>query len=179
MIMKLLMTTILALMLTTGIEAQNKNVTETSKTTVTTVKDSEGAKKVVRTENTAQQQNIEFQDAESNALNKTVKPSPVQVTSTTQITTPDGTTRTVDVDRSAYYTLGDHKYRVTADNKGYTLTAEDKKAGILRQVSPNSYIYKTEDKTAVGYFDKDGNLLLHTYDDQKDDVIVEIYKRSR
>ncbi|MBF6609455.1 MAG: hypothetical protein ITG00_12115 [Flavobacterium sp.] len=176
--MKSFAITVLAIMFSTGLVAQNKNVTETSKTTVTTVKDSDGEKKVVRTQNTEQQQNIEFQNAESNALNKDVKATPVQVTSTTQITTPDGTTRTVDVDRSAYYTLGDHKYQVRVDNKGYTMMNDNRKAGVLRQLSPNSYIYQTKDRTSVGYFDEEGNLVLQTYDDKKDDIIVEIYKRS-
>lgn len=169
----------LAVLVSTGMVAQNKNVTKTSKTTVTTIKDSDGEKTLTRTQNTNQQQNIEFKDAESNALNKDVKATPVEVTSTTEITLPDGTTRTVDVDRTAYYSMGEQQYKVYADNKGYTMAGKNnKRAGILRHLSNNSYIYKTDDKMSVGYFDKDGNLVLQTYDDKTDDIIIEILKRN-
>lgn len=176
--MKLIAAGFTALLFTFGVNAQNTNVTETSKTTVTTVKDSEGEKKLVRTQNTSETQNIQFQNAESNELNKDQVATPVQVTSTTKITAPDGTTRIVDVDRSAYYTFGDRKYQVAVDNIGYTIMDENEKAGVLRQLSNNTYIYKTKDGTSVGYFDQDGNLILNTYDDKTDNVRTEIYKRN-
>lgn len=173
------MTSMLAVLVSTGMLAQNKNVTKTSKTTVTTIKDSDGEKKLTRTQNTNQQQDIEFQDADSNVLNKDVKATPVQVTSTTEVTLPDGSTRTVDVDRSAYYTMGENQYKVYVDNKGYSMAGKDNKpAAILRNLSNNSYIYKTENKMAVGYFDEDGNLVLQTYDDKTDSIVTEIMKRN-
>jgi hypothetical protein len=177
--MKIIATGIAALLFTCGMTAQNKNVTQTSKTTVTTVKDSEGEKKLVRTQSTNEVQNIQLQDEQSNKLNKDVAPSPVQVTSTTQITAPDGTTRTVDVDRSAYYSFGDRKYKVAVDNTGYTMMDNDQKAGVLRKLPNDTYIYKSKDGTSVGYFDADGNLILNTYDDKTDNVRTEIYKRNQ
>lgn len=169
---------IAALLFTLNSQAQNQNVTDVTKTTVTTVKDSEGEKKLVKTQDVKEVQNIQFQDAESKQLNKEVKASPVQVTSTTQITAPDGTTRTVDVDRSAYYSIGDRKYQVTIDNTGYTMMNNNKKAGLLRQLGPNSYIYRTKDRTSVGYFDANGNLVLQTYDDKTDKISTETYMRN-
>ena len=176
--MKAITASIIALLFSTGMVAQNKNVTKTSKTTTTTIKDSDGEKQVVRTQNTDQQQNIEFQDADSNALNKDQKATPVQVVSSTVVTLPDGTTRMVDVDRSAYYTMGEQQYKVYVDNKGYTLANDNKKAGVLRQLSNNSYIYKTADKTSVGYFDENGNLVLQTYNDKTDEITTEIFTRK-
>ncbi len=160
--------------------AQNRNVTDVSKTTTTTIKDSEGEKQLVKTQNTKEVQNVELQDANSPALNKDVKPSPVQVTSTTQVTMPDGTTRTVDVDRSAYYSLGGSRYKVSMDNSGYSLNegTTGKRAGVLRRTSNNNYIYRSKDKTSFGYFDANGNLVLETYDDKSDKVIVETYTRN-
>ncbi len=102
--MKTILFGISVIMCTLNSQAQNKNVQETTKSTVTTVKTSEGEKKFVKNENTTEVQNIELKDAKPNTLNIEMKDSPVSVVSTTQITNPDGSTRTVDVDRSSYYT---------------------------------------------------------------------------
>jgi hypothetical protein len=178
--MKATILTIAAALVGFGALAQNQNVTNVTKTTVTTVKDSDGEKKLVRDENVKTVQNIEFQNAESKALNKDVKPSPVQVTSTVEITGPDGRKRTVDVDRSAYYSLGSDRYKMTIDNTGYTLLdPKGQRAALLRHMSvPNSYIYRTKDKTSVGHFDSNGNLILETYDDKTDRVTVETFTRN-
>lgn len=160
--------------------AQNTNVTEVSKTTVITTKDSDGVKKAVVKQNTQEVQNIELQNAESKELNKDLKASPVQVISTTEVTGTDGMTRTIDVDRSAYYSVGGAKYRVAVDNTGYSVMepTSGKKTAILRRTSNNNYIYRTADKTSFGYFDKNGNLVLETYDDKTDKITVETYIRN-
>jgi hypothetical protein len=177
--MKTLIVSIAAMLFNLNGQAQNKNVTQTSNSTVTTVKDSDGEKKMVKTQNVNEVQNVELENASSNALNKDVKASPVQVTASTTITAPDGSTRVVDVDRSAYYSLGGTKYQVAIDNTGYSvMTDNNKRAGVLRRLSNNSYIYKTGDKTSVGYFDANGNLVLETYDDKTDRITVETYQRN-
>jgi hypothetical protein len=178
--MKNLITGMAAALFAFTAQAQNQNVTNVTKTTTTTVKDSDGQKTLVKNQNTSEVQNIELQNAESKELNKDMKASPVQVTSTTQITGPDGRTRTVDVDRSAYYSLGASKYQVSVDNSGYTLMDQGgKKAGLLRQMSsPNTYIFRTKDKTSVGHFDSNGNLVLETYDDKTDKITVETFMRN-
>ena len=162
-----------------NVQAQNKNVTKTSNTTVTTVKDSDGEQKMIKTQNVNQVQDVELQNAESNELNKDVKASPVQVTSTTTITAPNGTTRTVDVDRSAYYSMGNQKYQMSVDNVGYTMmTDKNKKAGVLRQVSTNGYIYQNGDRTSYGYFDENNNLVISTYDSKNDTIVTEMYSKN-
>jgi hypothetical protein len=155
--------------------AQNKNVQETTKTTVTTVKSSEGEKKFVKNENTSEVQNIELKDAKPNTLNIEMKDSPVSVVSTTQITNPDGSTRTVDVDRSSYYSSNGNKYKLALDASGYTMSTGNDKPALLRKTSTNSYIFRSKNKTAIGYFDTKGNLILETYDDKSDKVNVETY----
>jgi len=176
--MKTLYLSLLALSIGVSASAQNKQVQKESKTTVTTVKDSDGEKKLIRTTTSQQVQNLEFENAESNALNKDLKPTPTQVTATTTITTPDGSTRVVDVDRSAYYTFGDRQYQVSVDRTGYTLSQDKKPVGVLRNLSTNSYIYKTKEGTSYGYFDENGNLILQSYDDKNDKITTEIYKRK-
>jgi len=178
--MKTIVVSCMALLSTIGIQAQNKNVTDVSKTTVTTVKDSDGEKKYMKTQETQEVQNIELQNADSKALNKDVKQTPVQVTSVTSVTNPDGSTRTVDVDRSAYYDYKGKNYQLRLDPSGYAIISpENKKVGVLRATSTNSYIYRGKNSTSVGYFDTNGNLVLETYDDKSDKVTIETYSRSQ
>ncbi len=155
--------------------AQNKNVQETTKTTVTTVKASDGEKTFVKNENVKEVQNIELKEPQANTLSVEMKESPVSVTATTQITNPDGSTRTVDVDRSSYYASNGNQYKLALDASGYTMSSGNSKPALLRKTSTNSYIYHTKNKTAIGYFDTNGNLVLETYDDKSDRVTVETY----
>ena len=108
-----------------------------------------------------------------------MKDSPVAVTSTTQITNPDGTTRTVDVDRSSYYESNGSKYKLALDASGYTMSTGKDKPALLRKTSTNSYIFRNNNKTAIGYFDTNGNLVIETYDDKTDKVSVETYSRLK
>ncbi|MFV5692651.1 hypothetical protein ACM55K_11555 [Flavobacterium sp. LT1R49] len=173
--MKTIILGMTAFLLSLTIQAQNQNVKSEVKTTVTKVKDSEGEKQLIKTQEVKEVQNIELKDADSNVLNKEVKESPVQVTATTAVTT-DGMTKVIDIDRSAYYNLNGEKYQFTTDNSGYTMyLPNSKKAAILRRTSNNNYIYKSKNKTSYGYFDANGNLVLESYDDKTDKVTVETY----
>lgn len=160
--------------------AQNTNVTDISKTTVTTVKDSDGARQMVKQQNVQTKQDIKFENAESNQLNKDQVQTPVQVTSTVQITGPDGRTRTVDVDRSAMYTRGQDAYKVVIDNTGYTvMDSRGKTMGLLRQLaSPNQYIYTSGGNTYYGSFDSAGNFVLQRYDAKTDTILTETFTKN-
>lgn len=170
-----------AVLFALNMQAQNTNVTETSKTTVTTVKDSDGEKKLVKEQMTQEAQDIKFKDTKGDPLNKEMAATPTQVTSVTQITNPDGTTRTVDVDRSAVYTSeSGKKYNVALDAMGYRVTSDElKKPALLRRTSSNSYIYRAKDKTSIAYFDTQGNIILETYDDKSDKVTTEKFMRTK
>lgn len=164
-----------AFLVSLTIQAQNENVKSEVKTTITTIKDSEGEQKSVKTQEVKEVQNIELKDADSNALNKEMKQTPVQVTATTAVTT-NGITKVIDIDRSAYYNLNGKKYQVSSDNSGYTMYLPDgKKAAILRRTSNNNYIYNANNKTSYGYFDANGNLILESYDYKTDKVTVKTY----
>ncbi len=169
----------LAIIFAGSLQAQNTNVTDVSRKTVTTVKDSEGEKQIVKSQNTKEVQNVEFHNADSKELNKDVKPSQVNVVSTTSITGPDGTTRTVDVDRSAYYSLGGNRMRFAMDPAGYTVTnPAGKREAVMRRTGNNSYFYRTKDRTSFGYFDEKGNFILESYDDKNDKVTTEVFTRN-
>ena len=156
--------------------AQNKNVKDETKTTVTTVKTSDGEKKFIKKENTREVQNIELKEQSPKNINMDVKDSEISVQKTTTITNPDGSTRTVDIDRSSYYILDGQKYEVSLDSKGYRILSDDKKnEAFLRKTTTNSFIYRSKEKTAVGYFDTEGNLILETYDPKSDTVTFETY----
>ncbi|KQS47709.1 MAG: hypothetical protein JNM71_13800 [Flavobacterium lindanitolerans] len=177
--MKTILLSSITLLAALSLQAQNKNVTDVSKTTVTTVKDSDGEKTYLKTQEVKEVQNIEFQNADSKALNKDLKETPVEVISKTQVINPDGSTRTVDIDRSSYYTSNGKTYQLRLDPAGYVITTQDnKRLGLLRATTTNSYIYRGKNQTSIGYFDTNGNLVVETYDDKSDKVSVETYVRS-
>lgn len=174
--MKNMMTFAFALLLSAGLQAQNTNVTDVTKKTVTTVKDSDGTKQVIKEENIKAKQKIELENPDSKALNKDMKPSPVELESTTTVTNPDGTTRTVATDRSAAYQFEGKNYMLSLDPSGYIVTdVDNKKIGLLRATSTNSYIFRGEKSISIGYFDVDGNMVLDTYDDNSDKVTTRTF----
>lgn len=154
-------------------EAQNTQ-TET-KTKTTTVKDSEGTHKTVKTQVIKKEQKVVLGEEKSSTINIPTVNSPVTVTTTTKITNPDGTTRTVDVDRSSYYESNGKIYRLDLDPAGYVISHGEMKPALLRKTSTNSYIFKSENRTAIGYFDTEGNLVVEFYDDKLDIVNIEKY----
>jgi subtilase family serine protease len=166
--------------LTLNATAQIKNITEVSKTTITTTKDSDGEKQSIKKQDIKEVQNVELENPNSNALNKDMKPTQVDVTSKTQIINPDGSTRTVDLDRSSYYESNGKKVQLSLDANGYSMIMpETKTKTLLRKTSTNSYILKSKNKFAIGYFDTDGNLIIESYDDKSDRVSVETFKISK
>lgn len=173
--MKNLIVTLSLILCTSYGFAQNKNVQTEEKTTVRTIKDSDGEKKIVKKEETKEIQDIEFEKDAENTLNKEMKQTPVEVTSTTEVSV-DGVTRSIDVDRSAYYELNGRKYEVAVNKSGYNLNnTSGENLGILRKTSNNNYIYVEKNKVSVGYFDQEGNLILETYDPKNDVLIVNKY----
>lgn len=178
--MKNIMTFAFAILLTAGLQAQNTNVTDVTKKTVTTVKDSDGIKKTVKEQNISARQKIELENADSKALNKNLKDSPVEMMSTTTVTNPDGTTRTVAIDRSAAYQFEGNNYILTLDPSGYVITdVNNKKIGILRATTTNSYIYRGPNSISIGYFDVDGNMVLETYNEDSDQVTTRTFMRMQ
>lgn len=171
--MKIVILTAIAFLTSIQMEAQNTQ-TET-KTKTTTVKDSDGTHKTVKTQVIKKDQNVVLGEEKSNTINIPTVNSPVTVTTTTKITNPDGTTRTVDVDRSSYYESNGKIYKLDLDPAGYIITHGEMKPALLRKTSTNSYIFKSENRTAIGYFDTEGNLVIEFYDDKLDIVNIEKY----
>ena len=155
-----------------------KNVTEETKTTKVTVNDGSNPKTMVKTEKKEATQNIELQDANSKKLNKDIKQTPVQVKATTTVS-GDGipTQRTQS---TTYYEMNGRKYTFVPDNTGYRIASPDNNDyGLLRKTSNNNYIYRTKDRTSIGYFDANGNFVVETYDDKTDGITVETYTRMK
>jgi hypothetical protein len=174
--MKTILIIAIALLFSVNSQAQIKNVKSEVKTTVTTIKDSKGEQKLVKTQEIKETQNIELKDADSNALNKEIKQTPVQVTAITAVTA-NGVTNIVDVDRSAYYNYNGQKYQVSLAETGYNMYLPNKeKTAVLRKTSNNNYIYSTKSKTSFGYFNADGNLVLESYDPETDKITSEIFE---
>ncbi len=169
----------MVLLFSMNIQAQNSNSQTETKTTTSTIKDSDGVHKTVKKEVTKEVQQIKLGEEKANTVNIPTVNSPTNVTTTTKITNPDGSTRTVDVDRSAYYESNGNKYKLALDASGYVMTFGDSKPALLRKTSTNSYIFKSEDKVAIGYFDTNGDLIVEVYDDKSDTVTIEKYIISK
>lgn len=154
------------------------NVTKESTTVTTKVNDGTRERKVVKTESRTAQQEIELQNAESKELNKNIKPTPVQVTSSTTLS-GDGIP-TQEIDRSSYYTMNGQRYQFSTDRAGYRVSTDNNQNyGVLRKTSNNNYIYRSGTTTSYGYFDGNGNFIVETYDDKTDGVTVQTFTRVR
>jgi len=155
--------------------AQNVNQKTEVKTTTTSVKNNKGTKKVVKTVETKEVQKIKLEEEKPNTLNIPMKTSQVDVTTKTKVSI-NGVTKYTDVDHSAYYMMNGNKYQISGDKIGYTMTIPDGLSnGVLRRTSNNNYIFKNNNRTSYGYFDGDGNLILETYDEKTDEIIIEKY----
>jgi len=169
--MKIAFLTVVTLLVAMNSQAQNTQ-TET-KTTTSTVKDSKGEYKTVKKEVTKENQKIVLGQEKENTINIPTIDSPVMVTTTTKVTNPDGSTRTVDVDRSSYYESNGKKYKLDLDASGYIMTYGNLKPALLRKTSTNSYIFRQNNRIAIGYFDVNGNLIIENYDNKLDKVSIE------
>jgi hypothetical protein len=173
--MKTILLGIATFLMASNIQAQNNNSKSEVKTTVITTKDSEGEQKTTKTQNTEEVQKIELKDANSKVLNKEMKETPVNVTTTTKLSA-NGITEMINVNRSAYYDLKGKRYQIENDKGGYTVFHPDgKMTAVLRKTSNNNYIYKTKNTTSFGHFDRNGNLILETYDDKTDQITLSTY----
>lgn len=161
-----------------GILAQNTNVQSEVTTTVRTVKDSDGEKKTVKNEVTKEVQKIKLGDEKANTKNIEIVDSPVNVSKSTEVINPDGSRRTVNIDRSATYESEGKSLKLELDAQGYKMIdKEGKPSQLLRKTSTNAYFYITKDVTAIGYFDTAGNLVLEWYNSKSDSVTTSIFKK--
>ena len=177
--MKNLITIAFLTLTTIVLQAQNKNVIKETEIKTTTVKDSKGEKKIVTTSEKKEVQNIELEEAKSNTLNIPMKESPVMVTKTTELSV-DGSTKYIDIDRSAYYIYNEQKYQIKQDRSGYLLTNnETNKNSYLRKTSNNNYIFVNEGKVSSAYFDNQGNLIIDTYNGDNDQITTIKYSVAK
>lgn len=170
----------LALAIGLSVNAQvNKNVTKETTTKRTTVNDGKSVKSSEVNQTRTAQQELDFKDAESNKLNKDLKPTPVAVTTSTTVS-GDGIPPQ-EIDRSSYYTMNGQRFQFVSDNNtGYrVISGDNQNFGKMRKTSNNNYIYRSGSTTSIGYFDKDGNFVVETYDDKTDGVTVQTYSRVK
>ena len=174
--MKTIVTSI-AVLLTLAIQAQNKNIQTEVKTTVTTIKDSEGEKRLIKSEVTKEEQKVgvEVEQEKPGTKNIPMANNPVEVTTATAINA-DGKTKVVDVERSTYFMNNGKRYELKSEEGGYSMKIPDEKFNaVLRKTSNNNYIFYNKNKYALGYFDAEGNFILETYNTKADKITVEKY----
>ena len=176
--MKTIFYSVLVLLFASNVQSQNKNVKVETKTTTLTTKDNDGEQKTTKSETTKEVQKIELGAQTPGSINVPTKDSPVEVTTTTKITNPDGSTRTVDVDRSAFYESNGNRYKLDLDASGYLMSFGTAKPAVLRKTSINSYIYNSRNRTSVAYFDVNGNLIVESYDPKLNKIVTEKFMLS-
>lgn len=176
--MKKLVLPIVLSVISFGMNAQNTNVQKETTSVVTTVKDSEGVKKIEKQVVNTEVQPVEVDATERHGKNGRDMPqvttTPVKVTETTSVAI-DGETKYVDVDHSAYYSYNGTKYQLKSSDKGYDFYNDGKSFGILRSTGTNRYMYIKNDKVSLAYFDDNGNLVVETYDKKTDTINTTIY----
>jgi hypothetical protein len=177
--MKTLLLNLLIFLLSFTSVGQNTQTETKTKTKTVIIEDSEGIHKTVKTEVVKKDQKIELGNENPNSINIPVIDSPILVTTSTKITNPDGTTRTVQTDRSGYYENNGRIYVLALDASGYILTHGETKPAWLRKTSINSYIYTMGTKTAVSYFDSNENLVVEFYDALSNQIIIEKYNHIK
>lgn len=177
-IMKTILTGLLLLIGLT-VTAQKTNVSKETKTTTVTVKDgTNDPKKLVKTDVIETKQDIELKDANSKKLNKDIKQTPVQVTETSTIS--GDFVPPMEKGSTIRYQLDGKYYVLATDEHGYTITSpQDPNTAILRKASNNSYIYRTKERVSLSYFNKNGDLVIETYDEKADAITVTTYTRVK
>ena len=177
--MKTIILSTFALLLTASSFAQNVNVKSEEKTTITTIKDSDGEKKIVKSVQTNEAQKVTLGEEKAGTLNiPMTNDSPVDVTETTKVSV-DGDLKSIDVDRSAYYTSNGMKYQLKSDKSGYSMMMDNKSNGILRRTSNNNYMYINNKTVSYASYDKAGNLVIETYNPKTDTFETTTYMRSK
>ncbi len=174
--MKIQLTIVFTILLMYIGTSQNINSKSEVKTVTTTIKDSKGEKVIVKSQESNEVQKIALENEKPNTLNIPIKESPVDVTTKTKIMV-DGITKTIDINHSAYYSMGGMKYHIVLYDTGYELmNSTNGFSGLLRKTSNNNYIFKNKDQYAIGYFDGEGNLILEIYNEKDDRIIQEKYR---
>jgi hypothetical protein len=156
-----------------------QNTQTENKIKTVTIEDSEGIHKTVKTEVVKKDQKIELGKETTNSINLPTIDSPIFVTTTNKIINPDGTTRTVQLDRSGYYENNGRIYVLALDASGYRLTHGEMQPALLRKTSINSYIYTKGTKMAIAYFDNNENLVVEFYDELSNQMIIETYNHIK
>ncbi|WP_146193460.1 hypothetical protein [Flavobacterium sediminis] len=156
--------------------AQNTNVLKETETTITTIKDSKGERKIEKVTEIKETQPVELEISEQKGKNIPMKESvPVNVATTTKVAV-DGQTEYVDVDHSSYYMYNGEKYEIKNDEKGYIFYRNGKETNsILRKASGGYYLYIYKNDVSIARFDKNGDLVIESYDKKKDTVTIEKY----
>lgn len=156
-----------------------KNVSE--ETTVKTTKTNDGSKitesKVKVT--TREEQNIEFEEGDKNKTDKDIIETPVKVTNTLEVDNDKDQYYDSKVEIS-HYEYDGHKYNFSKDENGFLITtdANDNTLNIgnaIRASRENHYLFRDENRTGVGYFNKEGNFAVEYYNPNTGTLEKEVF----
>jgi hypothetical protein len=146
-------------------QEKTKNVSE--ETTVKTIKTNNGEK---ITENkvkvtTREEQNIEFDEKDKDKRDKDVVNSPVKVLKTLEIDDDKDNFYDSKVE-IGFYEFEGTRYNFTKSETGFLIHKNEDAFNFgkaLRASEKNHYLFKSDDKTGVGYFNDKGNFAVEYY----------------
>lgn len=151
-------------------DKQNINQTEETVTTKTTVITDDGAKTISKKAKIKARKNLELKKPQRKRVNYELKDKPYKVTVLTS------------------YTLDGDSYNFQPDKKGFTVTKENRNNKMkpyarARRSETNKGYYilssKNNKNSGYGTFDDEGNFIVESYNPEKDELEIEIYRKDQ
>lgn len=150
---------IVALLAGVVVFAQDDNL-ESTTTTKTTVRSSKGEKTSLNREKTKRKARLEVEN--NNETNQRVR-------------------RSQEVSKTTRFSVDNNAYKITPDKNGYIMTMAGKNGtnkpfGKIRKMPDKEfYILTKKDGDSFGYFDRNGNFVVESYDPSSDSVVSKKY----
>jgi len=141
--------------------AQNEDTVKETVTKKTTVKSSKG-------ENVSIEQKTRVKKEELNVENNNK--------------TNQNVTRKAQISESTTFMVDENEYAIQPDKNGYVMSkvidGNKKLHGKIRKMPDRDFYILTTPNNgdSFGYFDKDGNFIVETYDQKTDAVVLKKYK---
>ncbi|WGK64442.1 hypothetical protein [Croceiramulus getboli] len=151
---------------------RNVEVTKETKTMKVKVNNDDARKMKVTAESKTP---VMLSNDDKNQINQSRVEAPSKVTVSTA-TDVDGDSWYDKMTSSTFYTFNEQKYLLTKNDYGFKMTAEGQDDMKVYKTNQNNYyIFESDNRNGVGYFDANGNFIVEYYDYDETEVKKETY----